>query len=183
MRRNAERRWFTPTPWTHTLRYMLIYLFLIAVLNDGHAGCSEGGKKGMYSFMVGATGWYPDMAVPPTPTPIKSGWWRRGRSQDDEDGSSSPGFRAPSSPDSRDHDVGEGGGAGQRGGGLFGGDDGGAALAQTSMRLGGTSLRHATCVGDVDSGENEHMQYESPAKGRRGEVRQIVCVYTRHQRN
>ena len=48
-----------------------------------------------------AAGWDPDMAVPPTPTPIKSAWWRRGRAQEGEDdGSSSPGFRAPSSADS-----------------------------------------------------------------------------------
>ena len=32
-----------------------------------------------------AAGWDPDMAVPPTPTPIKSAWWRRGRAQEGED--------------------------------------------------------------------------------------------------
>ena len=56
-----------------------------------------------------AAGWDPDMAVPPTPTPIKSAWWRRGRAQEGEDeGSSSPGFRAPSSADSDSEHVSRG---------------------------------------------------------------------------
>jgi hypothetical protein len=74
----------------------ITYALLIAILSQEQCGRGEV----LSGICVGAVGWSEDMAVPPTPTPIKSGWWRRGRSQGGEDDSSSPGFRAPSSPDS-----------------------------------------------------------------------------------
>ena len=54
---------------------------LLVLLCAGPRGC-EGGPQ-----TARAMGWNPDMVVPPTPTPIKSGWWRRGR-KDADDGSS-----------------------------------------------------------------------------------------------
>lgn len=126
---------------------MIAYMFLIAILNEGQRGS---GGLGL-SFLVSAIGWNPDMPVPPTPTPIKSGWWRRGRSHDGDDASSSPGFRAPSSPDSDDMrgDAGPGGGA-----------------LQTPFRSMGYPAREDRYEDQRDSSENEHMQGDSPLRGR-----------------
>ena len=95
---------------------------LLVLLCAGPRGC-EGGPQ-----TARAMGWNPDMVVPPTPTPIKSGWWRRGR-KDADDGSSSPGFRAPASQDSEDER--EQGGSSARGS-----PHAGSAVLQTPIRYG-----------------------------------------------
>jgi len=83
-----------------------------------------GNERGHGASIVAAVGWSPDMAEPPTPTPVKSGWWRRGCSQDGDDGSSSPGFHAPSSPESDNYGGSAGDGDKPRDGGYHGLDDG-----------------------------------------------------------
>ena len=92
----------------HTLRAQRCIRSLICTIAIA-SWC--GNERGRGATIVAAVGWSPDMAEPPTPTPVKSGWWRRGRLQDGDDGSSSPGFHAPSSPESGNYGGSAGDGA------------------------------------------------------------------------
>jgi len=127
---------------------MAVCGLLVAILSEVQHESGSG-------IMVVAIGWNPDMAVPPTPTPIKSGWWRRGRAQNGDDGSSSPGFRAPTSQDSSDERDGDEGNRGDTG-------DGGGA-PHTPMRYTGAPSRDTQYGTPGDSSGDQPMQGESPA--------------------